>query len=88
MIGGGAKSSLWPQIVADVLNIPIMIPEQKESACAGAAILAGMGYGVYASIEEAAEKFTGKMDRIEPHSKNVDLYERLYKDFFSYLECV
>jgi len=40
MIGGAAGSRLWPQIVADALNVPVQVPEECEAACLGAALLA------------------------------------------------
>ncbi len=81
MIGGGAKSSLWPQIVADVSNIPLIIPEQKEAACAGAAILAGIGSGIFTAIDEASDLFIGEKKMIKPIEKNVAIYEKVYKDY-------
>ncbi len=88
MIGGGARSTLWPQIVADVSDIPVEIPEQKEAACAGAAILAGVGSGVFPSIEEAAGRFTGQTERVEPDVNNREVYEGAYQRFVSALEYV
>ena len=47
LTGGAAKGTLWPQIVADTLGIPIRIPVVKESTALGAAIYAGVGAGLY-----------------------------------------
>ncbi len=88
MIGGGAKSTLWPHIVADVSGVPVEIPEQKESACAGAAILAGVGSGVFSSIEDAAGRFTGKCQQIEPDRDKREVYEEAYQRFVAALEYV
>ncbi len=88
MIGGGASSRVWPQIVADVSGIPILIPDQKEAACAGAAILAGVGCGVFPSIEEASMKFIRKKKRIEPNDDNRAVYEKSYRQYISYLDYV
>ena len=88
MIGGGTRSSVWPSIVADVSGILLEIPEQKEAACAGAAILAGVGSGVYASIEDAAGRFTGHTELVEPDMNNREVYERAYQRFISALEHV
>jgi sugar (pentulose or hexulose) kinase len=88
MIGGGASSSVWPQIVADVSGIPILIPDQKEAACAGAAILAGVGCGVFPSIEGASMKFIRKKRRIGPNVYNRGIYEKSYGEFVSLLEYV
>ena len=45
--GGAAKGRLWPQIVADVLGVPVRVPVVKESTALGAAIYAGVGAGLY-----------------------------------------
>jgi sugar (pentulose or hexulose) kinase len=71
-----------------VSGILIEIPEQKEAACAGAAILAGVGSGVFPSIEEAASRFTGKTERIEPDATKREVYEKAYQRFVSALEYV
>jgi xylulokinase len=52
IVGGGARSVLWRQIMADVLGIPLQYPSLSD-ASAGAALLAGVGVGIYASAEEA-----------------------------------
>jgi sugar (pentulose or hexulose) kinase len=88
MIGGGTRSSVWPSIVADISGILLEIPEQKEAACAGAAILAGVGSGVFPSIEEAAGRFIGKTKLIEPDVNNSNVYGEAYQRFVSALEYV
>ena len=55
-LGGGARSRLWKQIEADVTKRPVLTTRQPDAATLGAAILAGVGLGRYASAEEAAEK--------------------------------
>ena len=47
LFGGGVKSVLWRQLFADGLNIPVYIPNEAETAGVGAAILAGLGVGLY-----------------------------------------
>ncbi|MBN2508396.1 MAG: hypothetical protein JXQ71_17090 [Verrucomicrobia bacterium] len=54
--GGGAKSSLWLQLKADILNRPIRTLRCRESACLGAALLAGTAAGVYRSLDEAVQQ--------------------------------
>jgi len=81
MIGGGAGSSVWPQIVADISHIPLTVPEQKEAACAGAAMLAGAGCGIFPSVEEASGHFTGNTNLIEPDEQNAVMYKALFEEF-------
>jgi xylulokinase len=81
MIGGGARSSLWPQIVADVLDMPVDLPEQRDAECAGAAILAGGGAGVVDSIEEGCMKFRTDGSTLTPVISHTEVYDKLYKEF-------
>ena len=46
-----------PQILSDVLGIPVKVPVVKEAAALGTAIAAGVGAGIYSSMEETAEEF-------------------------------
>jgi xylulokinase len=52
-VGGGAKSALWLQLKADILNRPLRTLRCREAACLGAALLAGTAVGVYKDLEEA-----------------------------------
>jgi autoinducer 2 (AI-2) kinase len=53
--GGASKGKLWPQVIADVLGIPVQIPEVTESSSLGTAIAAGTGVGVFGSLTDAAQ---------------------------------
>lgn len=82
LMGGGARSSLWRQIIADVTGLTI---ERTESADAsfGAALIAGIGTGVFASPEDAAAKCVRLLDTTVPDPRNHKFYSDLfgiYKD--------
>lgn len=81
MIGGGAGSSVWPRIVADISHIPITVPEQKEAACAGAAMLAGAGCGMFSSVEEASGRFSSNSKLVEPDKQKAAMYKALFEEF-------
>ncbi len=51
--GGGAKSPVWCQYQADITGLPVHIPGEKEAACLGAAMIAGVSDGCFASFENA-----------------------------------
>ncbi|HVO19859.1 MAG TPA: FGGY-family carbohydrate kinase [Anaeromyxobacter sp.] len=55
-VGGGARSSLWLQVKADVLGVPIQTLRATEAACLGAAIFAGAGAGVFESVAVGARR--------------------------------
>jgi len=86
MIGGGTKSDLWPHIVADLCNVPVELPRIQETACAGAALLASVGCGLYPSIEEGCRAFKGDCSELLPSDKRADRYAERYETFLSYLD--
>ncbi len=76
--GGASKSPLWSQILADVLGMPVKVPAVKEATALGAAILAGVGVGIYENVEEGAARAV-KWDRtFEPNMDNHKVYEEMY----------
>jgi xylulokinase len=82
IIGGGSKSAIWRQIVADVLNVEILLPETTDASF-GAALLAGVGVGVFADELSAAKLCARVVDRSLPDPAGVAFYDKLfavYKD--------
>jgi len=77
--GGGSRSDVWNQIMADVLNIPCGRGELEESTAVGAAILASYGVGDYKNIIDAAEKIANISKKWIPDPDAVQKYEKLYK---------
>jgi len=85
-VGGGAKSALWRQIMADVYNKPILLPGGEEQECLGAAILAGVGVGLYRDAIQASDQMIPILDRAEPKDENLEKYSRLFKVYVSLYE--
>lgn len=54
LTGGAARSGVWSQMFADALDVEIEVPDSAETGARGAALLAGLGAGVYADLDEAA----------------------------------
>lgn len=77
-LGGGSRSRVWCQIVADVLNRPVDVVQEPESTCLGAGMLAAVTSGIYATLREAAENMTGTAARFEPKRDAVEAYDRLF----------
>jgi xylulokinase len=88
MIGGGTKSTIWPHIVADVCNVPVELPRIQEAACAGAAVLAASGCGLFSSIEEGSATFKGESSRIFPSEKRAEHYAERFESFLRFLDRV
>ncbi|MEM3562293.1 MAG: xylulokinase [Candidatus Jordarchaeaceae archaeon] len=77
--GGATRSPLWNQIQADIYNIPVARGKVEEATSLGAAILAGVGVGIYRSVSDAAESMVQIGERKEPSEKNREIYDKLYK---------
>lgn len=79
--GGGAKSPLWKRIITNALDLNVDVVAVEEGPAMGAAMLAAVGCGEYASVEEAAEKIVRVVDTIEPEPELVEKYEKKYQKF-------
>lgn len=80
MIGGGAGSDLWAQMIADGTGVPVMRPEVSEAASYGAAILAGVGAGVFASVDEMVQALPVR-DVLEPSPDGRQFYQSMLARF-------
>ena len=88
LCGGGARSATWRQIFADVLNLPIRIPKTEQGPAYGAAILAMVGCGAYASVEDAAKRVTGEKQVILPSEDSVSRLEEKYRRFAKFYPAI
>ena len=79
--GGGAKSPLWKKIMANVLGIKVDMIESEEGPGYGGAILAAVGCGEFASVEEAADKLVKVVGTVEPDPELTVKYEERYQQF-------
>ena len=79
--GGGAKSPLWKKIIANILGIKVDIIESEEGPGYGGAMLAAVGRGEFASVEEAAGKLVKVIDTVEPDAELTAKYDERYNQF-------
>lgn len=79
--GGGAKSPLWCKILANVLNVKVDKINSEEGPAFGAAILAAVGCGRYATVEEATEKLIRVVETTEQEAELVAKYNERYEVF-------
>jgi xylulokinase len=81
VVGGGAKSAIWMQMLADVTRRRIeTVPDPKEAGAVGAALVAAVGLGIYPSFE-ALESVTRVERTIEPREENFGTYDTLFESF-------
>ncbi len=78
LTGGVAKSKVWTQIFADVMNLPIEIVDVNETGALGCAIAVATATGEYKNMKEAASKMSRITTRVEPIPENVTIYNKKY----------
>ncbi|ADD01505.1 xylulokinase [Thermoanaerobacter italicus Ab9] len=77
--GGGAKSVLWRQVLADIFGVRVDMVNATEGPAFGAAIMAAVGYEVFKDVEEACSKLIKVSDSVYPIEENKDKYNEVYK---------
>jgi len=77
-VGGGARSSLWLQLKADICQVPLRVPHVTDAACLGAALLAGVGAGVYSDLQLAVAQTVHVERQIVPVASSVAAYDARY----------
>lgn len=85
-MGGSANSLLWTQIKSDVTGKPIVVPSSDTATTLGAAILAGIGIGMYESYEEAVALTVKVTREHHPNTANKAVYDENYKTYLTLYE--
>ncbi len=78
VLGGGSRSSVWCQIIADVMQRRVTVVREPESTCLGAGMLAAAASGVHGSISDAAAAMSGTSASFEPDAVTAATYDRIY----------
>jgi autoinducer 2 (AI-2) kinase len=76
---GASQGTLWPQIVADVIGRPVVIPTVSESTSLGCAMLAAVGAAFFSSLDEASVMAAGPKRTVEPNLAHKEVYDELSK---------
>jgi xylulokinase len=79
--GGGARSSLWRQILADVFQTPVLPAHASAGPALGAAVLAGVGTGAFSSVSEATHHFASQGDELRPQPDTARLYRSYHAEY-------
>ena len=81
-MGGGSRSNLWCQIVADVTGVAVVRSTTTEATCLGAGILAAVAAGWYDDVRTAARAMTGTGERFEPVAESQAVYDEIYREVY------
>jgi xylulokinase len=79
--GGGAKSALWRQILADIFDAELVTVNTTEGAAFGAALLAGVGAGVWSNVDDACAQTVFVSESIVPNPQAVETYRAMYRQY-------
>lgn len=86
--GGGAKSEVWKKIIANVLNAEVVSLETEQGPSYGAAILAMVGTGEYATVKEATDRIVKEKSSVLPEKDLTEKYEAKYQKFKKLYPCL
>jgi xylulokinase len=81
LAGGASKSPIWAQLLADVSGLPVRIPALADLACVGAALMAGMGGGIYETPEEGYRRFAVEERVLLPDQGRHAIYAPLFAEY-------
>ncbi len=90
-VGGGAKSRVWAQRKADIMGIPVGVPEVTEAGALGVAMLSGKAAGLIADLRETAAEWVRLKETFEPDAKKQAAYKGrfdLYKEIYPALKSI
>ncbi|OIN23421.1 FGGY-family carbohydrate kinase [Vibrio barjaei] len=79
--GGPAMSPVWMQMLADLTGMTVEISDVDETGSLGAAMMAMVGSGEFASLQECTKSMTNSMSRIEPNPENYSRYQKKYHNY-------
>ncbi len=83
LMGGGSRSALWPQIIADITGKPVRMGANAEASALGAGILAAAGVGMYPDVRTAAAEMVHVDSTcILPNDARHEIYSRLYEEVY------
>lgn len=85
-MGGSANSLVWTQIKSDITGYEIDVPSSDKATVLGAALLAGVGAGVYSGFEEAVNKTVSITRTHTPNPDNASCYNNGYKRYLALYE--
>lgn len=81
LIGGGARSGLWKQMIANIFNKPISEINTNQGGALGAAILAAVGAGIYLDVKTGCQQMVRVVNTVIPEKESVQVYSTVYEQY-------
>ena len=86
--GGAAKSAVWTQMFADIMQLPVETVTAEEAGALGCAIAAAVATGEYPSLDEAIKNMTEIREAVMPNKDLAKVYDRKYHLYLRTIECL
>jgi len=86
--GGASRNRQWSQIFADIMQMRVKVPESEQTGALGDCIMAGVGAGVFPSIQDAVNSMVRIREVYEPNPVYGEIYQKKYERFVELLERV
>ncbi len=80
-MGGGSRSPVWCQLIADIVQRPVVLAGEDEATCLGAGMLAAAGAGIHADIAAASRAMSSLGTRYQPDPASAELFTTLYNAY-------
>lgn len=81
LAGGASKSPVWSQLLADISGLNVRIPDVADLSCVGAAIMAGVGCGVYSDEKVGYRKLSVKESVIKPDLTRTEIFKPIFEKY-------
>jgi xylulokinase len=81
MIGGAARSPIWPQIISDVNGVAVSLTTYSHGPAMGAAMLACLGLGIYQTVEECSQFFKIQKKEVLPNKELSNFYQQKFEKY-------
>ncbi|MGM9522249.1 MAG: FGGY-family carbohydrate kinase [Oscillospiraceae bacterium] len=88
LAGGVARSRVWTQMFADVMQLPVEAMPENETGALGCAIAAAQAVGVYGSMDEAVTSMCRLAPAVQPDEHRREIYEKKYGLYRKTIECL
>lgn len=86
--GGGTRSTAWTQLLADVLGLPLEVTDVSDASAQGAALLAGVGVGAFADLDDAVRAAVRVVRVHEADPAAAELHEQRYRTYRAIVEAM
>lgn len=88
LVGGASRAKVWVQMFADVMQLPVEVPEASETGALGCAIMTAYTTGIYPSLQDGICKMAPISEKVMPDTGKKEIYDRKYGAYLRAVEAL